>query len=103
METLSAIKIQSWLVWFLRGLLILGFLVLFGRLFELQVVRGKYFRILAEGNRIRRVPIIAQRGEIYARGGEVLVANKKIERKIVFTDSGYEKIDILDGAKEELI
>src|SRR3989344_2250713 len=99
METLSATKIQSWLVWFLRGLLVLGFLVLFGRLFELQVVRGEYFRNLAEGNRIRRIPITAARGQIIARGGEILVGNEKVNKKIIFTDSGYEKTDDIEDAQ----
>lgn len=76
MEKLSLSNTQSWLGWFLRGILILGFLVLLARLFELQVIKGAYFKSLAEGNRIRRIPITAARGRILARGGEVLVGNK---------------------------
>ena len=79
METLATSKTQSWLSWFFRGTLILGFLILIGRLSELQIIKGGYFRSLAEGNRIRRVPIVAPRGRILARGGEVLVGNKKVE------------------------
>lgn len=63
---------QSWLSWFLRGILILGFLLLVGRTFELQVIKGSYYRTLSEENRIKRVPILASRGRILARGGEVL-------------------------------
>lgn len=101
METLSTSRNQSWLGWFLRGLLILAFLVLFGRLVELQVIRGSYFRVLAESNRIRRVPIIATRGRLLARDGEVLVGNKPIKRRVIFSPvEGYEKTDDLTGSTE---
>lgn len=94
METLSANKTQSWLSWFLKGLLILGFFILLGRLIELQIIRGNYYKNLSEGNRIRRVTISAPRGQILARGGEILVGNKVVKRKIVFNpESGYEKLD----------
>jgi len=82
---------QSWLTWFLRGLLILGFLVLVGRLIELQIIKGKYFRTLADG--------------ILARGGEVLVGNREVLKKIVFNpEEGFQKLDdITDTPEEELI
>lgn len=79
METLTSSKKQSWLIWFLRGVLILGFLILFGRLFELTVIKGAYYKTLSDENRIRRIPIIAPRGKILARDGEVLVTNDKKE------------------------
>ena len=50
----------------------MGFLVLAARLFELQVIKGAYYRTISEENRIRHIPILAERGKIYARGGEVL-------------------------------
>lgn len=104
METLSSSKTQNWLSWFLRGLLILGFLVLIGRLIELQVVKGSYYRTLSEGNRIRRVSIIAPRGKIYARGGEVLVGNKEAKKRVVFDpQKGYEKINDIEGAASDEI
>ena len=46
-----------------------AFLVLFVRLFQLTVVRGAYFRQLAESNRIREVPVPAPRGVIEDRKG----------------------------------
>ncbi len=102
METLAGIKTQSWLFWFFRGILILGFLILFARLIELMVIKGGYFRALAEGNRIRRIPIEAPRGKILARGGEVLVGNREVKKRIVFTpEGGYEKTDDLEGASED--
>lgn len=72
MQTLSTIKNESWLGWFLRGILILGILFLLGRLVELQIIKGSYFRTLAEGNRIEKIITPAPRGKIYARGGEHL-------------------------------
>jgi len=99
MENLSSVKTQSWLAWFLRGILILGFIILFGRLFELQVIKGNYFRNLSEGNRIRRVVISAPRGQILARGGEVLVGNKEVKRRITFNpQEGYEISDDINKA-----
>lgn len=68
-------KSQSWLSWFLRGVLVLFFLFLVSRLFELQIIKGKYYRELSDGNRIKRIKIAAPRGIIYARGGEILVGN----------------------------
>lgn len=102
METLSSYKTQSWLFWFLRGALILGFLVLFGRLLELSIIKGNYFRSLSEENRIRRIPIAAPRGRILAKGGQELVGNKEVKKRIVFNlESGYEKIDYQASDSEE--
>jgi len=75
MESYSSTT-QSWLSWFMKGILIFGFLFLLGRLIELQVIKGDYFRSLSDNNRIRRVPIPAPRGLILARGGETLVGNR---------------------------
>lgn len=104
METYSSIKTQSWLSWFLRGLIIVGVLILLARLIELQVIKGKYFRTLAEGNRIREVVIFAPRGEILARGGEVLVGNSEDLKRVVFDpNEGYEKQEDLEGASQDEI
>ena len=70
------VNTQSWLPWFMKGLLVFGFLLLTGRLVELQLIKGGYYRGLAEGNRIRRVVIPAPRGLILARGGEILVGEE---------------------------
>lgn len=103
MDSLSSNK-GSWLSWFLKGLLILGFLILVGRLIELQLLKGSYFRTLAEGNRIRRVPITAPRGKILARGGEVLVGNKEIRKRIIFDPVvGYEKTEVVSQVPEDEI
>ncbi|TEU02099.1 hypothetical protein E3I18_01615 [Candidatus Woesebacteria bacterium] len=93
---------QSWLAWFLRGVLILGFLILIGRLIELQIIKGKYFKTLAEGNRIRRLPIAAPRGQILARGGELLVGNKEVKKRVVFNPKeGFQKLDDITNVPED--
>jgi penicillin-binding protein 2 len=51
-------------------------LILGARLFELQVIKGAYYRELSEENRIRHSPIPAARGKIFARGGEIIDGKK---------------------------
>ena len=51
------------------------FILLFLRLFSLQVIKGEYYLALAEENRIRIVPIEPPRGLIYDRNGILLVDN----------------------------
>lgn len=78
MYLLDSTAKQSWLIWFLKGLIILGLVILLGRVVELQIIKGNYYRNLAEGNRIKRVSIVAPRGRILARGGEVLVGSREV-------------------------
>ena len=93
---------NSWLVLFARGVLILVFSILFARAFELQIVKGSYFRLLSENNRTRKIEISAPRGKILARGGEVLVGNTEIKKRIIFDPKeGYLKTENLEGASEE--
>lgn len=77
METLVSNRRQSWLIWFLKGILLLSLLILFGRLFELTIISGAYFRTLSDENRVRRIPVLAPRGKIVARGGEVIADIKE--------------------------
>jgi penicillin-binding protein 2 len=102
MNSLATSKSQSWLSWFLRGILILLFLILFAKLFEVQIIKGKYYRDLSQGNRIRHVVIPAARGRILARGGEELATNVEIKKRVKFESDGSFKItEDLTGAKEE--
>ena len=104
METLSNSNNQSWLPWFLRGILFLSFLVLFSRLADLQVIKGAYYKNLAEGNRIRKVSLKAPRGNILARNGEILVGNLDIRNRVVFDPiEGYFITRDLEGASDEEI
>ncbi|HTC96041.1 MAG TPA: penicillin-binding protein 2 [Terriglobales bacterium] len=51
------------------------FLVLGGRLWQLQVARSEEYDAQAERNQTRMVPILAPRGKIYDREGRLLVDN----------------------------
>lgn len=70
------------------------FLFLVSRLFELQIIKGKYYRELSDGNRVRKIALPAPRGKILARGGEDLVGSSSIEKRIVFKlEGGFELND----------
>src|SRR5258706_875727 len=105
MNSLASQNPQSWLSWFLRGILILGFLILFTKLFEVQVIKGDYYRALSEENRIRHITLPAPRGKILARGGEILAGNVEQKRRIKFKDNGGFEItdDLTDAKPEEII
>ena len=65
----------------LRAAVIIGLaLVLFGiilfRLWFLQILSGEQFEAQANDNRLRSVKIVAPRGSITDRNGEVIVANR---------------------------
>ncbi len=60
---------------FLVMVFLASLLILFGRAFYLQGVKGAYYRNIAEGNRIRLDVIKANRGLIYDRFGNPLVKN----------------------------
>ncbi len=67
-------------IYLFLGFLIIGFLLLIGRLFELQIIFGSHNRALAEGNRVKKEMIPAPRGIIYDRQGRELVRNVPIYR-----------------------
>ncbi len=70
----------------------MGMIIVIGRLAELQIIKGAYFRSLAEGNRIRRVPIVAARGRILDKDGVVLVENNPVRNTVKFDPvEGYTK------------
>lgn len=50
--------------------------VFFGQIFKLQVVQGEEFRTIAENNRVDQALIIAERGVVYDRTGEMLAWNE---------------------------
>ncbi len=52
------------------------FIALVGRLGYLQMAQGQYYERLADGNRIRLIPIMAPRGVFYDRNGVMLVSNR---------------------------
>ena len=77
-------------------LLGLTFLVIFGRLFDLQILHGKENRHLAEENRFQRILIPAPRGLIVDRHGEILAQNESIYE--MFDSEGEKKILSRDEA-----
>jgi penicillin-binding protein 2 len=57
-------------------LIVLVFIALISRLGYLQVAQGKYYEKLADGNRIRLIPIMSPRGIFYDRNGMQMVSNR---------------------------
>lgn len=55
---------------------LLIFMALVSRLGYLQVLQGKYYEKLADGNRIKLMPVMAPRGVFYDRNGLPLVSNR---------------------------
>ena len=49
--------------------------ILFAGLWRLQVLGADGYRVLAEANRIRKVPVLAPRGKLFDREGRILVDN----------------------------
>jgi penicillin-binding protein 2 len=104
MHTLSSGKKEAWLSWFLRGLLILLFLILLAKLFEVQIIKGNYYKKLSQENRIRHVMFPAPRGKILAKGGEEIAGNVEIKKSINFTSqSGFTLSDDLTNAGPDQI
>lgn len=71
-------------IYLLPFLLTILCLLLIGRLFQLTIVRGNYFRTVAENNRIREVLIPGDRADIIDRLGMMIATTKKGAR--AYTD-----------------
>lgn len=78
-------------IYFFYGFLIIGMMLIFGRLFELQIIRGGQNRAMADGNRIRKILIPAPRGIIFDRNGRQLVRNIPLYRLRMVEENGREK------------
>jgi penicillin-binding protein 2 len=61
---------------FVRLGLLLTFLLLAGRLFELQIMQGESYQSQADRNRFRPIELPPPRGVIYDRNGEILARNR---------------------------
>lgn len=59
-----------------RAVVVLAFIAIFARLFQLQILEGKENRKLADENRIRVVRRLAPRGTIFDRNGRVLASSR---------------------------
>lgn len=62
----------------LSVVLVCVFLLLVGRLWQLQIIEKATYRELSMGNAARTIPFIAPRGIIYDRYGKVVVSNRAI-------------------------
>ncbi len=58
-----------------RLIVLACFLILFAVLINNQIFAGSYYRLLADGNRTRSIPIHAPRGIIMDRNGTSLTVN----------------------------
>ena len=69
-EKLAAGKLHA-----AQYIIALVLVVLLGGLWRLQVLGASSYRVLAEANRIRKVPVLAPRGKLFDREGRILVDN----------------------------
>jgi len=74
------------------------FLVIFSRLFYLQVIQHDYYQLLAEQNRVNIVPVVPHRGLILDRNGVTLASNYAAYT-LEITPS---EVDDLDAVIDEL-
>lgn len=58
------------------SLILSAFLILLGRLWQLQILEGQRFSRLSDENRIRLIPVPFTRGIIYDRDGRILADNR---------------------------
>lgn len=78
------------------------FLVIGGRIFYLNVLRGGYYQEVAQGNKIRSIVIKAPRGKIFDRYGAMLVNNiPSLDAVIVPADLPKDELN-LETMKEIL-
>lgn len=69
-EKLSATKLHM-----AQYVVALVLVILGGWLWRLQILGADNYRVLAEQNRIRKVPVLAPRGRIFDRYGRIIVDN----------------------------
>lgn len=74
-KTYLGTSIDKKKIFIMALVVLLGLTVVLGRILYLQVIKGNYYRNLAEGNRIRLQPIFSERGIIYDKFHTELVEN----------------------------
>ena len=67
--------VEGWRSLLVHGLLALLFLILIGRYYYLMIVLHEKYAEKATANHIRAVPVLASRGVIYDRAGNLIVDN----------------------------
>ena len=70
------VQTRNWNVLVFMGVVFIMFTILLIRLYSLQYTHYDENLQRSENNRIRKVELIAERGYIYDRNGEVLVRNR---------------------------
>ncbi|MGF0040352.1 penicillin-binding transpeptidase domain-containing protein [Peptoniphilaceae bacterium SGI.131] len=75
---------------FINTILVICFLILAYKLFDLTIIKGDYYRNLGDNQRMKQIDTYAARGNILDRDGEVLAGNKPIYNLNVYTDRFYE-------------
>jgi len=87
--------------WFLTVLFLMAGIFLFGRIGQLQIVRGEYLSERAANNHLRLVPLTPERGLILDRSGEILAWNRPAFRLILGKDAFLNK-DLRDSLNQFL-
>ena len=82
MEGKRELPIKATSVYFVGAAAFLLALVFLGKIFTLQVVKGAEYKEIAEKNSVDKAVIIAERGVVYDRNGELIVWNEVDERGI---------------------
>lgn len=72
---------QGWRYASFSTLIVFAFLILLGRLFDLQIIQGRENLVKSEGNRVVLQTVPAPRGVIYEAHGEVLARNRPGEKE----------------------
>ncbi|MBW2365961.1 MAG: penicillin-binding protein 2, partial [Deltaproteobacteria bacterium] len=108
MEFLKSVD-SEWYKQRLTGVMLLvlmAFVLLFARLFYLQIIKGREFRRLSENNSIRLQIIDAPRGQIFDRNGKLLVDNRpSFDLSIIINDAKpiervIQKLSVYTGIPE---
>jgi len=83
--------------------IVIVFVVMVGRMYQLQVTRGGEYRTLADENRLVRLETAAPRGVVYDRNGTILVRNRpSFEVALVpeFLPEDLEETDLDEESQE---
>ena len=70
----------------IKIILFFAMFLLFIRLAFLTLIKGNYYRDLSENSRIREVEVVAPRGNIYDRNGEILAGNQTVYTASIMKD-----------------
>jgi penicillin-binding protein 2 len=100
--------LQQRLTWLYYPVVIL-FVVLAARLWQLQIIRGSEYAVLAERNRVRTIQVVAPRGTILDRNSRPLVENRPSFNVLLYREAMEDRastfgfiVDKLSVRAEEL-